>query len=650
MKNTLRKLLKIISLLLLSLITIYSCNKKDAPKGVSNKIIITTLTPSNIYADSVVAGGNISEDGGDIIKERGFCYSINQNPTLNDIKITSGSGKGPFSSKLVNLQPNTTYYIKSYCIAEQGEILGNQITFKTLAGRPIISTNQITNIQIQSANGGASISTDGGAAIIEKGLCISSINNTPAITDTFISAGQGNASFSLAIPNLQANRVYYVRAYAKNSQGESYALNTVQFKTLPAQPPIVSIASVTNITRQSARLAASIISNQGSTVTQFGLCVSASPIPTISNGTTINFFGSPITSFYNDFTNLNPNTTYYARGFAYNGAGGPSYSDLITAFTTLALQPPVVSTVLTGSITLSSASVSGNLSQDGGSIVTERGFVYSLNSTLDIGSPKVIVPGNSIGFYAASLTDLVSNSLYYVTAYAKNSIGTTISSNVLTFRTLTPNPPTITTSPISNLTSSSFQSGGTISSDGGAPIIQKGICWNTIGNPTISDTKTLNGTGSSSFSVSSSTLTQLTPNVTYFIRAYATNNGGITAYGSQISALTRLAPVQLSSPLNNVLLGCCNQIFSWTPSVDATSYEIEFSMNNTFSSLSYNLPLCSSGSLISNRVNRISSPNSSVCIGMGTNSNNGTWFWRVRPLNINNSGDWSEVRSFNYKW
>jgi len=639
-----------ISLVLTIISLSISCTKdKKPPVGITNKIVLTTNPSVTIGSDSAICSGEITSDGGDNITERGICYSINENPTLNNSKVASGSGKGIFSCKLSNLQPNTEYYIKAYCLSAQGELYGKQVNFKTLPGRPIILTNQISNIQIESAVGGGIIVSDGGASITEKGLCISSLNSTPVRTDTFISAGQGSTSFSSSISNLKANRNYFVRTYAKNSQGETYAGNTVQFSTLPARPPNVSAVAINAILRQSAKLSASIISNQGAIVTQYGFCVSQSSNPTIFNSTVISFFGSPLATFIGDVINLNPNTSYYVRAFAYNSAGGPSYSSITSSFTTLSLLPPVVTTVSVGTISLNSASVSGNLNDDGGSIVTERGFLYSFNNILTTSNSKVIVPGNSIGLFSGSLSGLNPNSTYYVAAYARNAIGTSISPNVISFKTLSPNPPSIQTTSISNLTSTAFQSGGTITSDGGVPIVQKGICWNTTGNPSISDSKTLNGVGSNSFSVSSSFITQLSPNTIYFVRAYATNQGGFTGYGNQVSALTKLSTVQLSSPINNANLGCCNQTLSWSIADGATSYEIEISMNNSFASLDYSLPNCGFGSLTTNRVNRISSNINSICIGMGPSANNGTWFWRVRPLSSDNSGDWSEIRSFYYK-
>jgi gliding motility-associated-like protein len=97
--------------------------------------------------------------------------------------------------------------------------------------------------------------------------------------------------------------------------------------------------------------------------------------------------------------------------------------------------------------------------------------------------------------------------------------------------------PILTTQPISNITQTYATSGGIISSDGGDPIIMRGICWDTQPNPDTADFKTIDGTG---IGIYTSILTELQPNTTYYIRAYAINKNGI-AYGNEISFVT---PVQ----------------------------------------------------------------------------------------------------------
>ena len=91
--------------------------------------------------------------------------------------------------------------------------------------------------------------------------------------------------------------------------------------------------------------------------------------------------------------------------------------------------------------------------------------------------------------------------------------------------------PKIITLPVNEIFDSVAQSGGNILSDGGSPIISRGITWSTSPNPTIFlQTKTSNGTGIGIFK---SSLTKLKPNTIYFVRAFATNSAG-TGYGNEI--------------------------------------------------------------------------------------------------------------------
>lgn len=91
--------------------------------------------------------------------------------------------------------------------------------------------------------------------------------------------------------------------------------------------------------------------------------------------------------------------------------------------------------------------------------------------------------------------------------------------------------PTVTTTAITAVTGSTATGGGNVTSDGGASVTARGVCWNTSTNPTVSNSHTSDGTGTGSFT---SSLTGLTASTLYYVRAYATNSVG-TAYGSNES-------------------------------------------------------------------------------------------------------------------
>jgi hypothetical protein len=94
--------------------------------------------------------------------------------------------------------------------------------------------------------------------------------------------------------------------------------------------------------------------------------------------------------------------------------------------------------------------------------------------------------------------------------------------------------PVLTTTTITNITTSTAISGGSFSSSGGSAITAKGVCWSTSSNPTLIDPHTSDGTGTSYFV---SSLSSLTPATTYYVRAYGTNGVG-TGYGGNVQFKT----------------------------------------------------------------------------------------------------------------
>ena len=111
------------------------------------------------------------------------------------------------------------------------------------------------------------------------------------------------------------------------------------------------------------------------------------------------------------------------------------------------------------------------------------------------------------------------------------------------------NVPALITTSIGNIDETTAISGGKIISDGGATITARGVCWSIKQTPTIADNKTADSLGKGSFT---STITGLSPNVAYYVRAYATNIAG-TGYGSAISFTTVGAlPVLTTTAISNI--------------------------------------------------------------------------------------------------
>jgi hypothetical protein len=131
------------------------------------------------------------------------------------------------------------------------------------------------------------------------------------------------------------------------------------------------------------------------------------------------------------------------------------------------------------------------------------------------------------------MTGLAPNTTYHVRGYATNSMGASYGDD-LTFTTETTTPTVETMTP-SSVTATTALCGGDVTSDGGATVTARGICWSTAPNPTVHlPTRTTDGSGTGTFS---SSMTGLAPNTTYHVRGYATNSMG-ASYGDDLTFTT----------------------------------------------------------------------------------------------------------------
>lgn len=210
-----------------------SCKKEEIP-------ILSTTELKEVTQTSAVSGGNITEDGGAIVTERGVCWSTGEYPTIDDAKTTDGTGEGSFSSNITGLEPNMTYFVRSYATNSVGTGYGKTLTFTTLEAieLPTLTTNEVTEITQTTAVSGGSISDDGGATVTAQGVCWST-DEYPTIDDSKTEDGSEGGSFSSNIINLAPNTTYYVRAYATNSEGTGYggqvSFSTIEETSLPIQ-------------------------------------------------------------------------------------------------------------------------------------------------------------------------------------------------------------------------------------------------------------------------------------------------------------------------------------------------------------------------------------------------------------------------------
>ena len=553
----------------------YAINTKGIAYG--NQITFTTPAPtppsltttavSSITSVSVATGGSVANNGGAPITARGVVWDTLTNPLVTKNRSINGSINNVFLDTIRGLAGSRVYYVRSYATNSAGTAYGNELTFTTLT--PVVPTviiNPIDLITNVSARSGGAITSDGGAAILSKGVVWSTFPN-PTISNSKTTDSSGVAPFTSQLTGLLGDSVYYVRAYATNATGTGYS-SQLNFTAAPAVLATITTSPITSVTSNSANSGGDVTSNGGGIISARGVVWNTSPTPTLSHFKTTDGSGTGV--FTSNLTSLTPpGTTFYVRAYVTNSAG-TNYGNEIT-FTTLAVAPTLVTKPIT-SITSTSATSGGIIIAGGGSVITERGLVYATTTNPTILNNKLV--GSSVGTdWSSTITGLIGNTKYYVRAFATNAMGTSYG-NLDSLVTL-PIVPTLTTSNIISITDSSAISGGNIASDGGAAITDRGIVWGLSQNPTLPSTDTTkNGIGTGLFT---SNLRGLNGSTTYYVRAYATNSAG-TGYGNQVSFTT--LPVIIDASNNRYSSIVINGLEWLTTNLKTTKYANGDSISN----------------------------------------------------------------------
>jgi hypothetical protein len=194
-----------------------------------------------------------------------------------------------------------------------------------------------------------------------------------------------------------------------------------------SKPPIIESSTVINISNTGATIEVNILNDGGGSITSRGVCYSVSPNPTINSS--VSYSASGLMNFSVVLSDLSPNTTFYARGFASN-SNGVSYSDeLIFTTSNISSNLPTITTNMPTTISANTANCNGSIVSNGGSAVTISGFCYSTNQLPTL-ADSYTTDGSLSGTFNSIITNLTSNTTYYVRAFATNSVGTAYGNQV----------------------------------------------------------------------------------------------------------------------------------------------------------------------------------------------------------------------------
>lgn len=503
-----------------------------------SKASLSTLGVTNITQTSAISGANITSDGGATVTARGVCWSTSQNPTIANSKTNDGTGTGSFTSNLTGLSSGTTYYVRAYATNSVGTEYGNQQPFTTprpIIVEPTVATNVISEITQTTAKSGGNITSDGGAPVTARGVCWST-TQSPTTDNNKTNDGTGTGSFTSNLTGLTANTTYYVRAYATNSQGTAYGNQQTLFTTYNIETGTVT--DIDGNVYKTVKIGDQWWMAENLRTTKYN---DGTSIPNITDGTAWSYLSTPGYCWYNnDISYKNPYGALYnwyavnTSKLAPTGWHVPTDGEWATLINYLGGENIAGKKIKEAGIAhwlspnSSANNETGFTAVPGGYRLDNNGNFFYIGQWSFFWS-KGATTTDRASYCALTTNDIVygigspnGNPIKY--GFSVRCIKGDISANL----------PTLNTSTTNAITQTTAISGGNVTSDGGASITARGVCWSTSQYPTTANSKTNEGTGTGSFT---SNLTGLIANATYYLRAYATNSVG-TAYGNEVSFKT----------------------------------------------------------------------------------------------------------------
>ena len=487
--------------------------------GISVNTIPTVASPgvTSVTSTSAILRATVASLGiPAAISARGTCWGTSANPTTNCL-AEGGTTSGIFTQTRTGFTPGTTYYYRGYATNATGTGYSTNGSFTTAVNLTIVSPGNVLAPAYFAApvNTTYAVAYNGIPTVTAEGWAGYYASISGACN---IGPGSIGANVSCTVPNMTSAKTV-----------------TVTYSTIPT----VTTSSPISLGQYSGAGGGTIVSNGGSAVSLSGIVWSTSVNPTIADSKTTDGWasGGPWTS---NMTGLTLNTTYHVRAYATNAFGTAYGSDL--TFTTNPALIPTVTTSSPISLGQYSGAGGGTIVSDGGATITVSGIVWSTSVNPTTASNLGITYDGwaTGGPWTSNMTGLTINTTYNVRAYATNSAGTSYGSNQIFTTSPAVLPTVITTDPVPTATikTNTAIGGGTTSANGGATVTQAGLVWGSTANPTIARSLGITYDGWAIGGPWASSITGLTYDTIYHVRAYAINVAG-TSYGADVTFRTQ---------------------------------------------------------------------------------------------------------------
>lgn len=398
--------------------------------GNTTPWLAATVRIADVMGTSATVRGTLLSDGGSTITGKGFYVSTDKNE-IGTARAYLGAGlyavegltlpftraafvKEEFEQTLTGLALTTTYYVRPFATNQYGTTVGEQATFTT-TGTPTIVTKQVSEVKATTAKVSYQITNNGASGITDRGVMYSKqldfaptagsgVVKVSSGSDTELTLGMGSGG---NLP-LTERTIYYVRAYATNSEGTSYG-KQLSFTTLAT--PKFQPVKITWVKGLYVQATVDVISTP---LFERGVAWSEAAISTPGQGALK--AGNP-SGVVKESTSSN---TWYLYPYAIMAQGeSPYYGEVQYNQDMMPATSSQTTNVdkATGDITLEVAAQTG--------AVTSRGYCYSASANFDpvAGVLKDAVIAETSKHTATITYGTLPDGTYYIRTYAVNATG-----------------------------------------------------------------------------------------------------------------------------------------------------------------------------------------------------------------------------------
>lgn len=302
----------------------FAVNLTGNASVVSAGAPVVLTNPSSVAGNQITFNGEVTSENGSSVSERGFVYSTNQNPTLSDNKVVSGTGAGAFTGTSPSLTAGT-YYVRSFATNTTGTTYGAQVQ-SSITGPPTI-TWAPTNTSVLLSAGSVTPSV------------LASTNSSGSISYSVQNSGTTNCSV-----NSSTGVIIYTAA------GDCVIRVTVAAAGAFSSGTLDRTFTITSLTAPGQPTNATAVAGNGSAVVSWtapasdgGSAISSYTVTANPGGATCTASAPATTCTISALTN---GTAYTFTVSATNGVGTSSASSASAAATPIApavsYSPPVV--------------------------------------------------------------------------------------------------------------------------------------------------------------------------------------------------------------------------------------------------------------------------------------------------------------------